>query len=335
MRYVHPGKPGALVSFKSAYGNFIDGKFVEPLSGEYFMNTSPVDGSNIAQFPRSDAKDIDLALDAAHRAADARGRTSVQQRSHLLLQVADRIQENLEYLAVAESWDNGKPIRETLNADLPLAVDHFRYFAGCLRAQEGSTAEIDDTTVAYHFHEPLGVVGQIIPWNFPLLMAAWKLAPALAAGNCVVLKPAEQTPLSITLLMEIIGDLFPAGVLNVVQGLLAKRPAKRWPPASGSLKIAFTGSTPVGRHIMACAAENIIPCTVELGGKSPNIYFCRRNGWRGGVYREGGGRAGTGLLQSGRSLYLSVARVDPRIDLRAVYGAGNGESDADPSRRSV
>ena len=270
MRYVHPGKPGALVSFKSAYGNFIDGKFVEPLSGEYFMNTSPVDGSNIAQFPRSDAKDIDLALDAAHRAADAWGRTSVQQRSHLLLQVADRIQENLEYLAVAESWDNGKPIRETLNADLPLAVDHFRYFAGCLRAQEGSTAEIDDTTVAYHFHEPLGVVGQIIPWNFPLLMAAWKLAPALAAGNCVVLKPAEQTPLSITLLMEIIGDLFPAGVLNVVQGF-GKEAGEALATSKRIAKIAFTGSTPVGRHIMACAAENIIPCTVELGGKSPTI----------------------------------------------------------------
>ena len=208
MRYAHPGTPGALVSFKSAYGNYIDGQFVEPLGGEYFMNTSPVDGSDIAQFPRSDAKDIDFALDAAHRAAEAWGKTSVQHRSNLLLQVADRIQENLEYLAIAESWDNGKPVRETLNADLPLAVDHFRYFAGCLRAQEGSTAEIDETTVAYHFHEPLGVVGQIIPWNFPLLMAAWKLAPALAAGNCVVLKPAEQTPLSITLLLEIIGDLF-------------------------------------------------------------------------------------------------------------------------------
>ncbi|MBL3238366.1 aldehyde dehydrogenase family protein, partial [Klebsiella pneumoniae] len=193
MRYAHPGQPGAVVSFKSAYGNFIDGRFVEPLSGEFFMNTSPVDGCNIAQFPRSDARDIDFALDAAHRAAPAWGKTSVQQRSRLLLQVADRIEQHLEYLAVAESWDNGKPIRETLNADLPLAVDHFRYFAGCLRAQEGSTAEIDETTVAYHFHEPLGVVGQIIPWNFPLLMAAWKLAPALAAGNCVVLKPAEQT----------------------------------------------------------------------------------------------------------------------------------------------
>lgn len=272
MRYAHPGTPGALVSLKSAYGNFIDGKFVEPIGGEFFMNTSPVDGSNIGQFPRSDTKDIDFALDAAHRAADAWGKTSAQQRANLLLQVADRIEANLEYLAVAESWDNGKPIRETLNADLPLAVDHFRYFAGCLRAQEGSTAEIDETTVAYHFHEPLGVVGQIIPWNFPLLMAAWKLAPALAAGNCVVLKPAEQTPLSITLLLEIIGDLFPAGVLNVVQGF-GKEAGEALATSKRIAKIAFTGSTPVGRHIMACAAENIIPCTVELGGKSPNIYF--------------------------------------------------------------
>lgn len=272
MRYAHPGSPGALVTFQSAYGNYIDGKFIEPLNGQYFMNTSPVNGSDIAHFPRSDARDIDLALDAAHRAAEAWGKTSVQTRSNLLLKVADRIDANLEKLAVAESWDNGKPIRETLNADLPLAADHFRYFAGCLRAQEGSTGEIDEKTVAYHFHEPLGVVGQIIPWNFPLLMAAWKLAPALAAGNCVVLKPAEQTPLGITLLMELIGDLFPAGVLNVVQGF-GREAGEALATSKRIAKIAFTGSTPVGRHIMACAAENIIPCTVELGGKSPNIYF--------------------------------------------------------------
>jgi len=272
MRYAHPGTPGALVNFKAAYGNYIDGKFVEPINGQYFMNTSPVNGSDIAQFPRSDASDINAALDAAHRAADAWGKTSVQQRANLLLKLADRIEANLEYLAVAESWDNGKPIRETLNADLPLAADHFRYFAGCLRAQEGSTAEIDHNTVAYHFHEPLGVVGQIIPWNFPLLMAAWKLAPALAAGNCVVLKPAEQTPLGITLLLELVGDLFPAGVLNVVQGF-GREAGEALATSKRIAKIAFTGSTPVGRHIMACAAENIIPCTVELGGKSPNIYF--------------------------------------------------------------
>lgn len=272
MRYAHPGKPDALFSLKATYGNYIGGKFVEPLSGQYFMNTSPVDGSDIGQFPRSDEKDINAALDAAHQAADAWGKTSVQQRSTLLLKLADRIEENLEYLAVAESWDNGKPVRETLNADLPLAVDHFRYFAGCLRAQEGSAAEIDENTVAYHFYEPLGVVGQIIPWNFPLLMAAWKLAPALAAGNCVVLKPAEQTPLSITLLLELVGDILPAGVLNVVQGF-GKEAGEALATSKRIAKIAFTGSTPVGRHIMACAAENIIPCTVELGGKSPNIYF--------------------------------------------------------------
>ncbi|MFK3660971.1 aldehyde dehydrogenase family protein [Enterobacteriaceae bacterium RIT691] len=272
MRYAHPGKPGALITLQATYGNYIDGQFVEPVNGEYFMNTSPVDGSDIGKFPRSGAADIDKALDAAHRAAAAWGKTSAQHRSNLLLQVADRIAENLEMLAIAESWDNGKPVRETLNADIPLAVDHFRYFAGCLRAQEGSTAEIDENTVAYHFYEPLGVVGQIIPWNFPLLMAAWKLAPALAAGNCVVLKPAEQTPLSITLLMGIIGDLFPAGVVNIVQGY-GREAGEALATSKRIAKIAFTGSTPVGRHIMACAAENIIPCTVELGGKSPNIYF--------------------------------------------------------------
>ncbi|SEJ66564.1 aldehyde dehydrogenase, partial [Ectopseudomonas oleovorans] len=216
MIYAKPGTAGALVTLKPRYGNYIGGEFVAPLSGQYFSNTSPVDGSVIGEFPRSNAADIDKALDAAHAAADAWGRTSVQERSHILLKIADRIEANLELLAVAETWDNGKPVRETLNADVPLAVDHFRYFAGCIRAQEGSTAEINDGTVAYHFHEPLGVVGQIIPWNFPLLMAAWKLAPALAAGNAIVLKPAEQTPLSITLLVEIIGDLLPPGVLNIV-----------------------------------------------------------------------------------------------------------------------
>lgn len=272
MRYAHPGTPGAIVSFASRYGNYINGGFVEPVNGQYFDNTSPVTGALVAKFPRSDAKDIDLALDAAHAAAEAWGKTSAQHRANVLLAIADRIEQNLEMLAVAESWDNGKPVRETLNADLPLAVDHFRYFAGCLRAQEGGAAEIDETTVAYHFHEPLGVVGQIIPWNFPLLMAAWKLAPALAAGNVVVLKPAEQTPLTICLLMEVIGDLLPAGVVNIVQGF-GKEAGEALATSKRIAKIAFTGSTAVGRHIMACAAENIIPCTVELGGKSPNIYF--------------------------------------------------------------
>jgi aldehyde dehydrogenase len=218
MRYAHPGTPGAIVSFKSRYGNFIGGQFVEPVKGQYFTNTTPVTGEVIAEFPRSSAEDIDRALDAAHAAADAWGRTAVQDRSLILLKIADRIEQNLELLAVTETWDNGKPVRETLNADIPLAVDHFRYFAGCIRAQEGSAAEINEHTVAYHIHEPLGVVGQIIPWNFPLLMAAWKLAPALAAGNCIVLKPAEQTPLGINVLMELIGDLLPPGVLNVVHG---------------------------------------------------------------------------------------------------------------------
>ena len=272
MRYAHPGTEGAIVSFKSKYGNYIGGEFVAPVKGQYFTNTSPVNGQPIAEFPRSTAEDIDKALDAAHAAADAWGATSVQARSLILLKIADRIEQNLELLAITETWDNGKAVRETLNADIPLAADHFRYFAGCLRAQEGSAAEIDGNTVAYHIHEPLGVVGQIIPWNFPILMAAWKLAPALAAGNCVVLKPAEQTPLGITVLMEVIGDLLPPGVLNVVQGF-GREAGEALATSKRIAKIAFTGSTPVGSHIMKCAAENIIPSTVELGGKSPNIFF--------------------------------------------------------------
>jgi aldehyde dehydrogenase len=272
MIYAKPGTPGAVVTLKPRYGNFIGGEFVAPLGGRYFTNSSPVDASLIGEFPRSDASDIERALDAAHAAADAWGRTSVQSRALVLLEIADRIEANLELLAVAETWDNGKAVRETLNADVPLAADHFRYYAGCIRAQEGSAAEIDEHTAAYHFHEPLGVVGQIIPWNFPLLMAAWKLAPALAAGNCIVLKPAEQTPLSISLLMELIGDLLPPGVLNVVQGF-GKEAGEALATSKRIAKIAFTGSTPVGSHILKCAAENIIPSTVELGGKSPNIFF--------------------------------------------------------------
>ena len=272
MRYAHPGTEGSLVTFKNRYGNFINGEFVEPVNGQYFTNLSPVNGQPIAEFPRSDAADIDKALDAAHAAADAWGKTSVQARSLILLQIADRIEQNLEMLAITETWDNGKAVRETLNADIPLAADHFRYFAGCIRAQEGTSAEIDEHTAAYHFHEPLGVVGQIIPWNFPILMAAWKLAPALAAGNCVVLKPAEQTPLGISVLMEVIGDLLPPGVLNVVQGY-GREAGEALASSKRIAKIAFTGSTPVGSHIMKRAAESIIPSTVELGGKSPNIYF--------------------------------------------------------------
>lgn len=272
MIYAKPGTEGSVVSFKERYGNFINGEWTAPLGGEYFTNHTPVTGEAVCEIPRSTEADINLALDAAHAAKGAWGKTSVAERSGVLLKIADRIEENLEKLAVAETWDNGKAVRETLAADVPLMADHFRYFAGCIRAQEGTIGEIDETTVAYHFHEPLGVVGQIIPWNFPLLMAAWKLAPALAAGNTIVLKPAEQTPVSILVLMECIGDLLPAGVLNVVNGFGAEA-GQALASSTRIAKIAFTGSTPVGSHIMKCAAENIIPSTTELGGKSPNIYF--------------------------------------------------------------
>ena len=272
MIYEKPGTAGSLVSFQEQYENFIGGTWVPPVKGEYFDNVSPVNGEVFCRVPRSSAEDINLALDAAHAARDAWGKTSATERSNILLKIADRIEENLERLAVAETWDNGKAVRETLNADIPLAADHFRYFAGCLRAQQGSAAELDEHTVAYHFHEPLGVVGQIIPWNFPLLMAAWKLSPALAAGNCVVLKPAEQTPASILEFVKLIADLLPPGVLNIVNGF-GQEAGEALATSKRIAKIAFTGSTPVGSHILKCAAENIIPSTVELGGKSPNIYF--------------------------------------------------------------
>ena len=272
MQYANPNTEGAVIDFKPQYENFIGGKWVAPVKGQYIDNISPVNGKPYCKVPRSSAEDVDLALDAAHAAKDAWGQTSVTARSNILLKIADRIEANLEKLAVAETWDNGKPVRETLNADVPLAADHFRYFAGCIRAQEGSIGEIDHNTVAYHFHEPLGVVGQIIPWNFPLLMAAWKLAPALAAGNCVVLKPAEQTPASILVLMEMIQDLLPPGVLNIINGY-GPEAGKALATSKRIAKIAFTGSTPVGSLIMGYAAENIIPSTVELGGKSPNVYF--------------------------------------------------------------
>jgi aldehyde dehydrogenase len=272
MIYNKPGTEGSVVSLKPRYENFINGQWVAPVKGEYFTNTSPVTGEAFCEIPQSTPEDIELALDAAHAAKTAWAKTSVTERSNLLLKIADRIEENLEMLAVSETWDNGKAVRETLNADVPLCADHFRYYAGCIRAQEGTMGEIDDDTVAYHFHEPLGVVGQIIPWNFPLLMAAWKIAPALVTGNCIVMKPAEQTPFSILKLIEVIEDLLPPGILNVVNGAgrvvgqaLATNPR--------IAKIAFTGSTPVGQQIMKYAAENIIPSTVELGGKSPNIFF--------------------------------------------------------------
>lgn len=272
MLYIEPNQPDSKVNFKSRYQNFIGGTWVDPVKGQYFANSSPVNGKVFCEIPRSGAEDIELALDAAHAARAAWGETSVTERSNILLKIADCIEANLERLAIAETWDNGKAVRETLAADVPLCVDHFRYFAGCIRAQEGSIGEIDNNTVAYHFHEPLGVVGQIIPWNFPLLMACWKLAPALAAGNCVVMKPAEQTPASILVLMELIGDLLPAGVVNIVNGYGAEA-GQALATSTRIAKIAFTGSTPVGSHILKCAAENIIPSTVELGGKSPNIFF--------------------------------------------------------------
>ncbi len=270
--YAPPGSEGSVVSYRSRYDNWIGGEFVAPVKGQYFENPSPVNGKVFCEVARSTAEDVELALDAAHAAAPAWGKTSVGERAVVLNKIADRIEQNLEMLAVGETWDNGKPVRETLAADLPLAVDHFRYFAGAIRAQEGGISQIDDDTVAYHFHEPLGVVGQIIPWNFPLLMATWKLAPALAAGNAVVLKPAEQTPASIMLLMELISDLLPPGVLNVVNGFGAEAGA---PLASSSRirKIAFTGETTTGRLIMQYASQNLIPVTLELGGKSPNIFF--------------------------------------------------------------
>ncbi|KZM51550.1 aldehyde dehydrogenase [Labrenzia sp. OB1] len=258
--------------FNARYDNFIGGKFVAPVNGRYFSNITPISGQHVCDVARSDAADVELALDAAHAAKSGWGRTPAAERANVLLKIADRMEENLDLLAKAETWDNGKPIRETTAADIPLSVDHFRYFAGVLRGQEGSMSEIDADTVAYHFQEPLGVVGQIIPWNFSILMAAWKLAPALAAGNCVVLKPAEQTPAAIMVLAELIGDLLPDGVLNIVNGYGAEVGA---PLAKSSriAKIAFTGSTQTGKMIMQYATENLIPVTLELGGKSPNIFF--------------------------------------------------------------
>ena len=270
--YAQPGTDGSKISFKPRYENWIGGEWVAPVKGGYFENVSPVTGRVFCEVARGTSEDIDLALDAAHKAAPSWGKSSVAERALILNRIADRIEENLELLAVAEVWDNGKPIREVLAADLPLAVDHFRYFAGAIRAQEGSLSQLDDNTTAYHFHEPLGVVGQIIPWNFPILMAVWKLAPALAAGNAVVLKPAEQTPASILVLMELIADLLPAGVLNVVNGFGVEA-GKPLASSSRIRKIAFTGETTTGRLIMQYASQNLIPVTLELGGKSPNIFF--------------------------------------------------------------
>ena len=270
--YAKPGAAGALMSFDARYENFIGGEWTKPVGGRYFENVSPVNGQVFCEVARSTDADIEKALDAAHAAAPSWGKTAVAERAVLLNKIADVIDANLEPIALAESWDNGKPMRETLNADIPLAVDHFRYFAAAIRSQEGSISEIDGDTVAYHFQEPLGVVGQIIPWNFPILMAVWKLAPALAAGNAIVLKPAEQTPASVMYLISLIADLLPAGVLNVVNGFGVEA-GKPLASSNRIAKIAFTGETTTGRLIMQYASQNLIPVTLELGGKSPNIFF--------------------------------------------------------------
>ncbi len=267
-----PGTAGSTIEVKSRYDHYIGGEWVAPVKGNYFENISPVNGKAFTETARGTAEDIEAAIDAAEAAAPAWGRTSTTERANILWKIADRMEANLTDIAVLETWENGKAVRETLNADIPLAIDHFRYFAGALRAQEGGISEIDENTIAYHFHEPLGVVGQIIPWNFPILMAVWKLAPALAAGNAIVLKPAEQTPWSILKLVELVGDLLPPGVLNIINGfgVEAGKPLATSPRIR---KIAFTGETTTGRLIMQYASENIIPVTLELGGKSPNIFF--------------------------------------------------------------
>ncbi len=270
--YARPGSAEALMSYESRYENFIGGEWVAPVGGRYFENPTPVTGQTFCEIPRSDETDVDKALDAAHAAAPAWGKTAPAQRAAILNKIADRIEQNKDSLALAETWDNGKPIREALAADIPLAADHFRYFAAAIRAQEGSLSQIDEDTVAYHFHEPLGVVGQIIPWNFPILMATWKLAPALAAGNAAVLKPAEQTPASVLYFISLIADLLPPGVVNVVNGFGAEA-GKPLASSNRIAKVAFTGETTTGRLIMQYASQNLIPVTLELGGKSPNIFF--------------------------------------------------------------
>ena len=270
--FARPGSADAVMSYRPRYEQYIGGQWTPPVKGEYFEDVTPVTGEAFCEVARGTAEDVEAALDAAWAAAPSWNTTSPAERAAVLLAVADRMEEHLEQIAVAETWDNGKPVRECLAADIPLAIDHFRYFAGAIRAQEGGLSQLDEDTVAYHFHEPLGVVGQIIPWNFPLLMAVWKLAPALAAGNCVVIKPAEQTPASILYLIDLVGDLIPPGVVNIVNGFgaeagkpLASNPRIR--------KIAFTGETTTGRLIMQYASENLIPVTLELGGKSPNVFF--------------------------------------------------------------
>jgi aldehyde dehydrogenase len=269
---VKPEEYGFPLKLQKRYDNFIGGEWVAPVKGQYYSNLTPITGEALCEVASSSKEDVELALDAAHDAKAAWGKRSVQERANILNRVADRMEQNIELLANAETWDNGKPIRETTGADVPLAIDHFRYFAACVRAQEGGISEIDSETVAYHFHEPLGVVAQIIPWNFPLLMACWKMAPALAAGNCIVLKPAKLTPLSVLLLMDLVKDILPPGVINVVNGAGGEI-GEYLATSKRIAKVAFTGSTEVGQQIAGYAAQNLIPATLELGGKSPNIFF--------------------------------------------------------------
>ncbi len=314
---------------RARYDNFIGGKWQAPVKGRYFTDPSPIDGMKLCEVARSDAADVELALDAAHAARDAWGRTAPAERARLLLKIADRIDDNLELLAYAETMDNGKPIRETRAADVPLAADHFRYFAGCIRAEEGTLAELDNDTVAYHFKEPMGVVAQIIPWNFPLLMAAWKMAPALATGNCVVIKPASDTPLSLAILMDLTGDILPPGVLNVVNGHGSEVGA---PLASSPriAKVSFTGETTTGRQIMQYAAENLIPSTMELGRQIAEHLHGRRDGSGRRLPRQGAGRFCPVRLQQGRGLHLPVTRAGAGIDLRQVHGEGGRPGCQDP-----
>jgi len=272
MIYAKPTSTNSIISLKSRYKNFIGGQWLEPNSRDYLPNYSPVDGKVYCEIAKSQAVDVEEAIDAAEKAQISWGKTSVTERSNLLFKIADRVEKNIEKLSLVESWDNGKPIRETLNADLPLLVDHFRYFAGCLRAEEGSLSSLDTKTMSYHIHEPIGVVGQIIPWNFPLLMAAWKLAPALAAGNSIIMKASTQTPVSLLVLMETIEDLLPAGVINIVSGS-GSEVGDAIASSTRIGKVAFTGSTSIGEKVLRSASDNLIPCTVELGGKSPNIFF--------------------------------------------------------------
>ncbi|MEY9162770.1 acyl-CoA reductase-like NAD-dependent aldehyde dehydrogenase [Sinorhizobium fredii] len=320
--------------FKHKYGNFIGGEWREPVAGRYFDNTTPVTGGSLCQVARSDAADVELALDAAHAAKEKWGRTSTTERSNILMKIAARMEDNLELLARAETWDNGKPIRETMAADIPLAIDHFRYFAACIRAQEGSIGEIDHDTVAYHFHEPLGVVGQIIPWNFPILMAAWKVAPALAAGNCVVLKPAEQTPASILILAELIADLLPPGVLNIVNGfgLEAGKPLATSPRIA---KIAFTGETTTGRLIMQYASQNLIPVTLELGGKSPNIFFADVLNEDDDYFDKALEGFAMFALNQGEVCTCPSRALVPGKHLRPFHGAGAEAGRGDPTGQSA